>query len=103
MKSLTVTILLTAVLTMTGGCTYWHQQGTRFEEADLALQDCYAELEKRSDLRSINGYEIDYIHRCMRQKGYTLKAAGKLPRQDRRELANMSDYWLLKGVAGSVE
>ena len=103
MKSLTLTILLAAVLTTTGGCTYWHQQGRSFDQADLALNDCIAELEKRSDMRNANGYEVDYIHQCMREKGYSLKTSPQLPTQDRRELAQMSDYWMLKGVAGSVE
>jgi len=103
MKSLTLTLLLAAILTTVPGCTYWHQQGKSFDQTDLALNDCLAELEKRSDMRDITGYEIDYIHCCMKQKGYTLKTARQLPMQDKRTLASLSDYWMLRGVAGYIE
>ena len=102
MKSLTLTLLLTAALITTGGCSYWHQHSRSFDEADLALKDCVAELEKRSDMRNANTYEVDYIHDCMRQKGYVLKRSPEMPAQDRRELAALSDYWMLRGVAGSI-
>ena len=103
MKSITIMIILTAALSLTGGCTYWAQQGKSFDQTDLALNDCLAELEKRSDMRNANGYEVDYINDCMKQKGYTLKRSPQLPQQDRRELASLSDYWLLHGTAGSVK
>lgn len=88
---------------LSNGCSYWYQEGTSFDEAEQASKDCLAQLEKRSEMRTIETYEIQYMNKCLEAKGFKRRWPGELPTQARRELPELSKYWLLKGTAGDVD
>jgi hypothetical protein len=103
MKKLTLIISLAAVMILSNGCSYWYKEGTSFTDAELASKDCLAQLEKRSEMRTIENYEIDYMNKCLEAKGFKKRWPNELPMQARRELPALSEYWLLKGTAGDVD
>jgi hypothetical protein len=103
MRNVTVIILLTAVLTLSNGCSYWYQEGTSFADAEQASKDCLAQLEMRSEMRTFENYEINYMNDCLEAKGFKRRWPNELPTQARRELPELSKYWLLKGTAGDVD
>ena len=103
MKLLFTTAILVLLMFMSTGCTYWHQCGKTYDQADCAMQDCLEELAKRSDMRNINGYETGFIECCMQSKGYTLRSARELHGSEKRQMPELSKYWLTKGIAGCPE
>lgn len=54
-------------------------------------------------MRTIETYEIQYMNECMSAKGYKMKMSNDLPTQTRRQLPELSKYWLAKGTAGDVD
>jgi hypothetical protein len=54
-------------------------------------------------MRTIETYEIQYMNDCMAKKGFKKQWPGELPVEARRELPELSKYWLVKGTAGDVD
>ena len=103
MKLLVTTAVLASLMLMSTGCAYWQQNGKSYYEADCAMQDCLAQLAETSDMRNVNSYETEFVECCMQSKGYSLKTARKLYGSERRQLPELSKYWLTKGIAGCAE
>jgi len=101
-KSLTI-VALAALSYFFGGCTYWYQPETSFTQCQRDFQQCYTELKKYADMRDIGNYEVDFIKECMQQKGYTLTLEDDLPMKVKRVDPDMDTFWLLAGMAGTIE
>ncbi len=101
-KILAVSIL-SVLLCIVSGCTYWHKEGTSFNQCDQDLQQCYAELQKYADMNIITAYEVDFVKDCMRQKGYELRFEKALPQRVKRRDPTVDSFWVLAGVSGTVE
>ncbi len=101
-RVLAVSILL-VLLCIVSSCTYWHKEGTSFNQCDQDLQQCYAELQKRVDRNYITSYEVDFVKDCMRQKGYELRCEKALPQHVKRRDPTADSFWVLAGVSGTVE
>jgi len=99
-----IAITLSAILLFNlFGCTYWYQQGKSFEDCREGLSDCYYELKKHVDRDYIQLYEVEFVQTCMEQKGYKLVTEDKLPTKVKRRDPEMDVFWLLAGVAGTLE
>ncbi|MHC4153462.1 MAG: hypothetical protein ACYST6_00830 [Planctomycetota bacterium] len=99
-------VLLTVCIVLfcfSAGCSYWYQQGQSFSDCDQDLQQCYEELQKYADMSNIGAYEIDFVQDCMKEKGYALHYEHSLPRMAKRRDPATDKFWLLAGVAGSIE
>lgn len=87
---------------LTGCAEYWYQDGKTFEQCRQARQDCFEELQKRTDFVGSGDYEFKYMTECMKEKGYRLKREGDLPLDVKRMRPESSLHWRAKGVAGPL-
>lgn len=86
------------------GCEsqYWYQQGKTFEQCDNDRQQCLTELMRRSDILTITDYEVKFMEDCMTKKGYRLTKQKELPLNVKRQEAETSLHWRMKGIAGTI-
>lgn len=103
MKQKILFLILVGMLAFSSGCTYWHQQSKTFDECDQDLSNCYRQLQKYADMSSITHYEDNFMKDCMTEKGYELVGENKLPRMVKRRDPATRTFWLLAGVAGTIE
>jgi len=103
MKQIILFLILAGGLSFSSGCAYWYQQSKTFDECDQDLEDCYYTLQKYADMTSITNYEDDFMKDCMKEKGYRLVGEDKLPRRVKRRDPDMNSFWLLAGVAGTLD
>jgi hypothetical protein len=86
------------------GCTqYWYQEGKSFQECQLAQQECFQELRKRTDFIGTMDYEFEYMTQCMRDKGYRLVKESELPMEAKRKRPDSTLHWRTKGIAGHLD
>jgi hypothetical protein len=98
---------LVLTLVLVAGCEqqYWYQEGKTFEECRADREACRAELDRRSDLHYVSGYELKFIKDCMEQKGYRLVAASDLPLNVKRQEPDVQSAVPIDrswGIAGSI-
>ena len=75
-----IVLLLVVCGVFVGGCTqYWYQEGTTYEQCLKDREDCFRELQKRTDFVNTGNYEFEFMARCMREKGYELATEKELP------------------------
>ena len=103
LKRTPLAVILTVLVFMGNGCaSYWYQEGKTFDECKQARAECRKELLKRSDLTGFGDYEVKFMKACMKQKGYRLVRADKLPMHAKREAPETSLHYRAKGVAGTL-
>ena len=97
-------MLLSAFFLFSAGCTnYWYQEGKTFDECKRARDECFEELEKRTDFSSSTvNYEIKFMNECMHAKGYREVSAKKLPLDVKRGESESSLHWRTRGIAGTL-
>ena len=87
-----------------GGCSqYWYQEGVSYRQCQKDRNDCFRELQKRTDFGNSGGYEFEFMAECMRQKGYRLVTAKELPMGVKRTEPETSLHWRAKGLAGTID
>jgi hypothetical protein len=97
-------IVSVALCTIAGCSQYWYQEGKTFEQCQQAQADCFAELQKRSDLGGPTyEYEDKFMEGCMQEKGYRLVGAKELPLNIKREEGKTSMHWRARGIAGQMD
>ena len=103
MADRTIILLLAICGVFMGGCTqYWYQEGVAYEQCLKDREDCFKELQKRTDFKSTGTYEFEFMAQCMQEKGYELVTGDKLPMDTRRTGPETSLHWRIKGLAGSL-
>jgi hypothetical protein len=97
-------LIVSGTLFLISGCSqYWYQEGKTFEQCRQAQADCFAELQKRSDLGGPTyEYEYKYMDNCMQEKGYRLVGKKDMPIDVKREEGKTSLHWRARGIAGQV-
>jgi hypothetical protein len=97
-------ILLLAVCGMfMAGCSqYWYQEDVSYKQCLKDREDCFRELQKRTDFKNTGNYEFEFVAQCMREKGYELATQKELPMDARRTEPETSLHWRMKGLAGSL-
>ncbi len=103
MKHSLLILMLSALLFIASGCTYWYQEGKSFNDCEQDLQQCYQEMKKYADTNDIGSYEINFVKDCMKEKGYKLVTEDKLPKNVKREDPQLNTFWLLAGKSGTIE
>jgi len=98
-----IVLLLVVCGVFVGGCTqYWYQEGTTYEQCLKDREDCFRELQKRTDFVNTGNYEFEFMARCMREKGYELATEKELPMDVKRTEPETSLHWRIKGLAGTL-
>jgi hypothetical protein len=87
----------------TGCSSYWYQEEKSFSSCQQDLKQCYEEMQKYADMDSVCTYEVGFVKDCMKEKGYKLVCEHQLPKYAKREDPSVDKYWLLAGVAGTLE
>jgi len=96
-------ISFTAII-LSGCSTYWYQEGKTFEECRQARDECFAELQKRTDFSYPTvEYEIKFMNECMASKGYRQVKNKELPMDVKRQEPDTTLHWRTRGLAGSVK
>ncbi|MEN8127439.1 MAG: hypothetical protein ABFR90_06495 [Planctomycetota bacterium] len=97
-------LLLAMCSVLISGCTqYWYQEGATYEQCLRDREECFSELQKRTDFLNTGNYEFEFMAQCMRQKGYELVTEKKLPMDVKRTEPETSLHWRIKGLAGMLE
>lgn len=97
-------ILLLAICgVFVAGCSqYWYQEGVSYEQCLRDRQECFRELQKRTDFKNISDYEFEFVAQCMRERGYELVTEKELPMDVKRTEPETSLHWRMKGLAGTL-
>ncbi|MFC1677282.1 hypothetical protein ACFL3G_09500 [Planctomycetota bacterium] len=104
MAKLIILLFLSSIIFLTGCSKYWYQEGKSFEECKDARDECFAELQKRSDLSNLTvEYEIKFMNDCMTKKGYREVSQDELPLDAKRQEPDSSFHWRTRGLAGSLK
>ena len=104
MQRLIIIFLLAILFACTGCSTYWYHEGKGFEECKNARDECFAELQKRSDLSNLTvEYEIKFMNDCMTKKGYREVPQDELPLDAKRQEPESSFHWRARGLAGTLK
>ena len=92
------------VLLFSCGCSqYWYQKTKTFDQCGKDRQDCFNELQKRTDFGNVTTeYEVEFMEECMAKKGYEAVEQDKLPIEVKRQEPPSSLHWRAKGVAGKL-
>lgn len=86
------------------GCTqYWYQEDSTYKQCEKDREECFKELQKRTDFKNTGNYEFEFVAQCMREKGYELATEKELPMDVKRTEPETSLHWRIKGLAGTVE
>ncbi len=103
MKKLIISLFLSSIIFLTGCSKYWYQEGKSFEECGNARNECFAELQKRSDLSNpMMEYEIKFMNDCMTEKGYREVSQDELSLDVKRQEPPSSFHWRARGLAGTL-
>ncbi len=104
MKKLIISTFLSSIIFLTGCSKYWYQEGKSFEECKNARDECFGELQKRSDLSNLTvEYEIKFMNDCMTEKGYREVSQDELPLDAKRQEPESSFHWRARGLAGTLK
>ncbi len=92
------------VLLLSCGCSqYWYQEAKTFDQCDRDRQDCFNELNKRTDFGNVTAeYEVKFMEDCMAKKGYHAVEQDQLPVEVKRQEPPTSLHWRAKGIAGKL-
>lgn len=101
-RSIIVNVFI-VLLCYCSGCAYWYQHGKSFNDCERDLQLCYNEMRKYADMNVIGSYEVDFVKDCMKEKGYCLSTEDDLPKYVKRRDPKSESFWLLAGVAGTLD
>jgi hypothetical protein len=103
MASRTIILFLAICGVFLSGCTqYWYQEGVTYKQCLKDREECFKELQKRTDFKNTGNYEFDFVAQCMREKGYELATEKELPMDVKRSEPETSLHWRIKGLAGSL-
>ena len=104
MKIIMLAALLLTMCLSAGCSQYWYQEGSTFDQCDLARTECRDELLKRTDLSSPGvDYAVKFMDECMAEKGYRKVTQDELPFDAKRAEPDTSLHWRTVGLAGTVE
>ena len=104
MANRSIILLLAACGIFITGCTqYWYQEDTTYKQCRQDREDCFQELQKRTDFKNTGDYEFEFVAQCMRDKGYELVPGKELPMEVKRTEPETSLHWRIKGLAGTLD
>ena len=104
MQKLIMSLFLSSIIFLTGCSKYWYQEGKSFDECKQTRDECFAELQKRSDLSNLTvEYEIKFMNDCMTKKGYREVPQDELPLDAKRQEPDSSFHWRARGLAGTLK
>ena len=104
MAKLILLLFLSSMIFLTGCSKYWYQEGKSFDECKQARNECFAELQKRSDLSNVTvEYEIKFMNDCMTKKGYREVSQDELPLDAKRQEPDSSFHWRARGLTGTLK
>jgi len=99
-----IILVLAACGIFMSGCTqYWYQEGVSHKRCLKDREDCFKELQKRTDFKNTGNYEFEFMTQCMREKGYELVTKKELPMDVKRTEPETSLHWRMKGLAGTLK
>ena len=98
-------ILLLAIcgIFVTGCTQYWYQEDVTYKQCLQDREDCFRELQRRTDFVNTGNYEFEFMAQCMREKGYELATEKELPMDVKRTEPETSLHWRMKGLGGTLE
>ena len=104
MRKLIISLFLSSIIFLAGCSNYWYQEGKSFEECGNARNECFAELQKRSDMSNLTvEYEIKFMNDCMTKKGYRQVPQDELPLGIKRQEPDSSFHYRARGLAGILK
>lgn len=104
MANRSIIMLLVACGVFTAGCTkYWYQEGISYKQCLKDREECFRELQRRTDFVNTGNYEFEFMAQCMQERGYILVTEDKLPMEVKRTEPETSLHWRMKGLAGRLD
>ena len=81
---------------------YLLQEDVIYKQCLQDREDCFRELQWRTDFVNTGNYEFEFMAQCMQEKGYLLATEKELPLDAKRTEPETSLHWRIKGLAGTL-